>query len=117
MMKLPRGSMPVSPLIICGNLVPVFLVPDLMDGPNECDGYYETASPSIFIHRDIGAEYSRQVLVHEVCHAMLHLSGAMYELEQDLREGVDAFRVEERLVRTLTPHIVAMMGTKRKAAK
>lgn len=116
-MRLPKGSTPVSPLLICGNLVPVFLVPNLKDGPTACDGYYETASPSIFIHRDLGAEYSRQVLVHEVGHAMLHLSGAMYELEQDLRKGVDVDRVEERLVRTLTPHIVAMMGTKRKASK
>jgi len=97
---------------ICGVTVPVFIREDLKDGEVDCAGLYDTDSPTIWIDASVGDAYVQQVLIHEIGHAMLHLSGAMHELAEDMKPGTDIDRVEERLVRTLTPHIGALVSAK-----
>jgi hypothetical protein len=100
----------VGELVICGSRVGIYLAHKLCDDTTPCEGLYDTEATNIFIDDSLGRERVRWALVHEGCHAVLDLSGAMHELREDLKEGVDPNRVEERLVRTLTPHIVALMS-------
>lgn len=104
----------VGELLICGSKVGIYLVRDLHDGPTPCEGLYDPDTTDIYVDDALGGERAKWVLVHEGFHATLDLSGAMHELREDLKEGVDPGRVEERLVRTLTPHIVAMMAEREK---
>jgi Zn-dependent peptidase ImmA (M78 family) len=109
----------VGEMVICGTKVGIYLAHKLCDEGTSCAGLYDTDASRIYIDDANGEEMVRHVLVHEVAHAVLHLSGAMHELEEDLKEGVDPNRVEERLVRALTPHLVALMSqheAKRKRA-
>ena len=62
-----------------------------------CAELYDTDSPTIWIDASVGDAYVQQVLIHEIGHAMLHLSGAMHELAEDMKPGTDIDRVEERL--------------------
>ena len=124
-MKLPKGAKKAGHLALCGVDVPIYLVKDLEDEGQRCFGISIIDEPAILLCTSQGDEHLRQVLVHEAIHTILHLSGAFHEIEQDLSEGVDADRVEERLVRTLTPHITAILNggkakpkaRKRKASK
>lgn len=100
----------VGELLICGSKVGIYLVHDLRDDGTPCEGLYDTDATDIYVDDALGSERVKWVLVHEGSHAVLDLSGAMHELREDLKEGVDPNRVEERLVRTLTPHIVALMS-------
>lgn len=107
----------VGELVICGAKVGIYLENNLYDEATSCSGLYDPAASTIYIDDANGEEMVRHILIHEVGHALLHLSGAMYELEQDLKPDVDVERVEERLVRTLTPHIVALVNVKHLARK
>ena len=109
--RYPKGTSLAGQIVLCGHTIDILLVDDLNDGKVECHGVYEPAKASISIDADLAPELQKTFLVHEIAHAMLDLSGAMHELREDLAHDVDAERVEERLVRTLTPHIVAILNS------
>jgi hypothetical protein len=109
--RYPKGTSLAGQIVLCGHTIDILLVDDLRDGEVECNGLYDTLTATISIDSALSENLLRTVLVHEILHAMLDLSGAMHELCSDLAPNVDGDRVEERLVRTLTPHIVAILNS------
>jgi len=99
---------------VCGSKIPIQV------GSSEdhkelvgCYGLYDANTCTIWIHVDTPKTLIIQTLVHEVLHAMLNLSGAIYSTAAAFGLDRDDSRIEaweESFVRLLTPHITETFG-------
>ena len=71
----------------------------------DCWGYFDQAAASIVIDADCANDMKFHVLHHELGHAFLHYSGAMFVLQTVIRDRATLEYVEESLIRgAMVPH-------------
>jgi Zn-dependent peptidase ImmA (M78 family) len=93
-------------LQICGQEIQV-LVASAEEVPALSDkyGYAETAAGKIYLNRENPPSMMSHILVHEILHVFLEVSG----LGQFLFRGKDAETLEEIAIRLAAPHVVALL--------
>lgn len=106
--KVRQGARKLFDLPLCAVAVGVYDCETLEEDGSNLFGLSEVDIPAIYLLRGQGLEHKIQILIHESCHVILHLSGVTYMLAQFIDEKL-ADHVEENMIRTLTPHITALV--------
>ena len=78
-----RKNLPRSVKVL-GHTIPIKVVEHLEDGGNELLGAYNAETKTIFLLKGC----DRSVLLHEIIHAILHLSGASEGLTMSKEESI-----------------------------
>lgn len=106
--KIRRGAKFLFELPLCGAPVGVYECETLDEDGAHLFGLSDVDIPAIYLLTDQGLEHKIQILVHECCHTVLHLSGVTYMLAQFIDEKLTDY-VEEAMIRALTPHLTALV--------
>lgn len=112
--KLPRGVKLLRRLKFAGLTIPVIrstpeLTPELTgeDG-SVLHGVFVPSLMLIFISAGQATTVERDSIAHESVHAFIYVTGLGHVLEEAVPDEKVRERLEERLVRVATPHIVAL---------
>jgi len=81
-------------------------VPDMGD---DKEGLTDLEKGQIWILDSLSDTRAMEVLAHEVCHALLDVSGAGFYIRQCLRKSVDGDQFEETVIRILAPHLSQLL--------
>ena len=100
---------------ICGHKFPVIEKTSDEDQSLEtCSGYIRFKPQEIVIEAAMEPEAFRDVLLHEVLHGILHLSGATDVIATAMgtdRSNPAVDTLEESFIRIVTPHLVAALAS------
>jgi hypothetical protein len=104
---MPRKKpQPLTSINIAGKTYSITYEDEIIESGYLCDGVTCIADATIKIAKGMDAVHTKQILLHEIVHALLNDSGAAYLMKQNI-ENKEEF--EETLVRVLTPVLMEVI--------
>lgn len=97
-------------LDICGFPYKVYQATDRQCPPlRNAEGVTDSRNCAIYLRADLHKSRTKDVLLHEIMHALFEGSGVRFKLYTFLKSDDLAELVEEESIRALTPHLIGIL--------